>query len=248
MTGVQTCALPISTGFDWLDLLAWRHLLAALLLWAVLLAIPAARKALRGLTLRRAATGVLIGALFTANASTSTRAPSASPLAPNALRAGHGFAATDVTRVDAEVGYGNARNLCYESPRNEMEARFSLQYCVAVALADHDALAQHEDVATCAVRLRPPRDEYRLGVVRDHARHELHVGFVDRADRGRGRLRRFTRSDWFPSVILLLVIALLGAYTYSVNQRVLTEFNIGSALTLLAALAFISFEIGRAHV
>lgn len=58
------------TGFDWLDLLAWRHLLAALLLWLGLLAIPAGRRALRGLTLRRAIVGILIGALFTANAST----------------------------------------------------------------------------------------------------------------------------------------------------------------------------------
>ena len=51
-----------------------------------------------------------------------------------ALRAEHGFETGDVVRVDAEVGYGNARNLCYSSPRNEMEARFSLNYCVAVAL------------------------------------------------------------------------------------------------------------------
>jgi ribose transport system ATP-binding protein len=54
------------------------------------------------------------------------------------------------------------------------------------------------------------------------------------------RLRHFVRNDWFPSVVLVLIILLLGAYTYSVSPRVLSAFNIGSALTLLAALAFIS--------
>ena len=54
------------------------------------------------------------------------------------------------------------------------------------------------------------------------------------------RLQHLAGDDAFPSVILLGIIAVLGAYTYSVNARVLSEFNIGSALTLLAALAFIS--------
>ena len=58
------------TGFDWLDLLAWRHLLAATGLWALLLALPTGRRALRGLTRRRATIGILVGALFTLNAST----------------------------------------------------------------------------------------------------------------------------------------------------------------------------------
>jgi ribose transport system ATP-binding protein len=54
------------------------------------------------------------------------------------------------------------------------------------------------------------------------------------------RLRRFSRDDAFPSLILLAIIAVLGTYTFSVNTRVLSEFNIGSALTLLAALGLIS--------
>jgi drug/metabolite transporter (DMT)-like permease len=58
------------TGFDWLDLLAWRHFLAALILGAVVLALPAGRAALRSLSLRRALTALAIGALFVANAST----------------------------------------------------------------------------------------------------------------------------------------------------------------------------------
>jgi ribose transport system ATP-binding protein len=54
------------------------------------------------------------------------------------------------------------------------------------------------------------------------------------------RLRRFARNDWFPSAILLVVMLVLGVYTYSVSPKVLSPFNIGSALTLLAALAFMS--------
>ena len=55
------------------------------------------------------------------------------------------------------------------------------------------------------------------------------------------RLRRFVRHDWFPTAVLTAVMVVLGAYTYSVSQRVLSPFNISSALTLLAALAFMSF-------
>ena len=58
------------TGFDWLDLLAWRHFLAALILSLFVLALPAGRAALRSLSLRRGLTALAIGALFVANAST----------------------------------------------------------------------------------------------------------------------------------------------------------------------------------
>jgi len=54
------------------------------------------------------------------------------------------------------------------------------------------------------------------------------------------RLRRFVRNDWFPSVVLIAAMIVLGAYTYTVNEKVLSAFNVGSALTLLAALAFMS--------
>lgn len=55
------------------------------------------------------------------------------------------------------------------------------------------------------------------------------------------RLRRFARGDLAPSLVLLAVILILGAYTSSVNDRLLSAFNIGSALTLLAALALIAY-------
>lgn len=51
------------------------------------------------------------------------------------LHARHGFRASDVARVDTVVAHGNARNLCYDDPQQEMEARFSMNYCVALALA-----------------------------------------------------------------------------------------------------------------
>lgn len=50
------------------------------------------------------------------------------------LQAEHGFAADEVERVDTLVGSINVRNLMYGTPRNEMEARFSMPYCVAAAL------------------------------------------------------------------------------------------------------------------
>jgi 2-methylcitrate dehydratase PrpD len=50
------------------------------------------------------------------------------------LRAEHEFAADDVVAVETRVGIANARNLAYPEPVNEMQARFSMQYCVALAL------------------------------------------------------------------------------------------------------------------
>jgi 2-methylcitrate dehydratase PrpD len=45
-----------------------------------------------------------------------------------------GFTAEDVVSIDTWVGFGNARNLMYNAPVTEFEARFSMHYCVAVAL------------------------------------------------------------------------------------------------------------------
>ncbi|MEF2071200.1 MmgE/PrpD family protein [Consotaella aegiceratis] len=50
------------------------------------------------------------------------------------LRREHGFSAEDVASIALRVGIANARNLAYPDPQNEMEARFSMQYCVARAL------------------------------------------------------------------------------------------------------------------
>jgi 2-methylcitrate dehydratase PrpD len=50
------------------------------------------------------------------------------------LRHAGGFAAEEVERVALRVGIANARNLAYPDPQDEMEARFSMQYCIARAL------------------------------------------------------------------------------------------------------------------
>jgi 2-methylcitrate dehydratase PrpD len=46
----------------------------------------------------------------------------------------HGFGAEDVKAVDTLVGIANYRNLAYPIPADQMQARFSMQYCVARAL------------------------------------------------------------------------------------------------------------------
>jgi ribose transport system ATP-binding protein len=55
------------------------------------------------------------------------------------------------------------------------------------------------------------------------------------------RVRRFAKGDYAPSLILAAVIVLLALYTWSDNDRFLAAFNLTSLMTLLAALAFISF-------
>ena len=50
------------------------------------------------------------------------------------LKAQHGFAAREVAAVETLVGLVNQRNLAYPNPEDEMQARFSMQYCVALAL------------------------------------------------------------------------------------------------------------------
>ena len=52
-----------------------------------------------------------------------------------ALMAEHGFTAGDVEAVDIRVRRGHVQNLRYSAPETEFEARFSMQYCVAVALS-----------------------------------------------------------------------------------------------------------------
>lgn len=46
----------------------------------------------------------------------------------------HGFTADDVESIETLVGIANYRNLTYPQPVDEMQARFSMQYCVVRAL------------------------------------------------------------------------------------------------------------------
>ncbi|AWI85790.1 2-methylcitrate dehydratase [Alloyangia pacifica] len=79
-----------------------------------------------------------------------------------ALRAEHGFAAEEVEKVVLTVGRANYRNLAYRDPVTQMEARFSMQYCVALALTQ-DLLSLSdfslEAVARPHVRALFPRIE-----------------------------------------------------------------------------------------
>lgn len=72
-----------------------------------------------------------------------------------ALRHEHGFTADEVDSVVLTVGRANYRNLSYYNPVTPMEARFSMQYCVALALT--------QDILSLA-------DFTEKGVARPHLR------------------------------------------------------------------------------
>lgn len=59
-----------ASGLDWLALLAWRFLIAAVLVWAWALLVPANRAALRALSRRRAGALLGLGCFFVGNAGT----------------------------------------------------------------------------------------------------------------------------------------------------------------------------------
>ncbi|MGL4965236.1 MAG: MmgE/PrpD family protein [Inquilinus sp.] len=71
------------------------------------------------------------------------------------LKAAHGFAAAEVVAVETLVGIVNQRNLAYPDPTDEMQARFSMQYCVALALLK-DRL-ELSDFTAAAVAAGPVR-------------------------------------------------------------------------------------------
>jgi ribose transport system ATP-binding protein len=66
-------------------------------------------------------------------------------------------------------------------------------------------------------------------------------GALGRGVLGSARARQFLGGDYLPSLVLAAVIVLLAIYTQSSNSRFLAAFNVTSLLSLLAALAFISF-------
>lgn len=67
------------------------------------------------------------------------------------LKAEHGFRAEDVAGMEVVVAIAHARNLAFPSPRDEMEARFSMNYCLAVALL-HDRLTLGDFTPAAVVR------------------------------------------------------------------------------------------------
>jgi len=76
------------------------------------------------------------------------------------LRRTYGLDATRITGVEGMISKMAADNLMYESPKDPMEARFSLHYCLASALVDGglgpDAFTQ-EAIHRSAVRKLLPR-------------------------------------------------------------------------------------------
>lgn len=48
----------------------------------------------------------------------------------------HGFSIEDIARIDTKVGRSAVDNLAYPNPSDEMQARFSMQYCLTVALSN----------------------------------------------------------------------------------------------------------------
>ncbi|TCV69332.1 MmgE/PrpD family protein [Neorhizobium sp. S3-V5DH] len=49
------------------------------------------------------------------------------------LKQEHQLLASDIARIETKVGISAARNLAYPDPADEMQARFSMQYCLATA-------------------------------------------------------------------------------------------------------------------
>jgi 2-methylcitrate dehydratase PrpD len=76
------------------------------------------------------------------------------------LREEHKFEAKDVAAVRTFIGYGNSRNLMYDNPVTELQARFSMQYCVAVGLR-YGAVGLR-DFTPSAVRREEVRELFKL--------------------------------------------------------------------------------------
>ena len=71
------------------------------------------------------------------------------------LRREHGFTADQVDSVHTVVGSSNKRNLSYDDPQNDREAKFSMQYCLALGLVqDHLRIADFAPEAVSRPELR----------------------------------------------------------------------------------------------
>ena len=71
------------------------------------------------------------------------------------LRREHGFTADQVDSVHTVVGSSNKRNLSYDDPQNDREAKFSMQYCLALGLVqDHLRIADFAPEAVYRPELR----------------------------------------------------------------------------------------------
>lgn len=71
------------------------------------------------------------------------------------LQKEHGFSLDDVQRIETKVGRSAVDNLSYPEPTDEMQARFSMQYCLAAAL--HRGRLSLEDFTPEAITRRDIR-------------------------------------------------------------------------------------------
>lgn len=71
------------------------------------------------------------------------------------LRREHGFTADEVDSIHTVVGSSNKRNLSYDDPQNDREAKFSMQYCLALGMVqDHLRIADFAPDAVFRPELR----------------------------------------------------------------------------------------------
>ncbi|HEY0208977.1 MmgE/PrpD family protein [Acerihabitans sp.] len=91
------------------------------------------------------------------------------------LRAAHGFADADVLAVETLVGIANQRNLAYIVPENEMQARFSMHYCVDTWLR-HGALGVLDFTPARVAQQTEPARLARVGMRAYSAQQEAEAG------------------------------------------------------------------------
>jgi len=61
-----------------------------------------------------------------------------------------------IVSAECHVGIANFRNLAYPEPRDEMEARFSMQYCLALALREKQLSLSDFTLPTVEILARDP--------------------------------------------------------------------------------------------
>lgn len=86
------------------------------------------------------------------------------------LQAKHGFRADEVAGVQTLVGWGNASSLLYPEPVQEMEARFSMQYCIAAAMTG--GRLQLSDFVLAAIERPEVRRLFPLITMATHPRDD----------------------------------------------------------------------------
>jgi 2-methylcitrate dehydratase PrpD len=81
------------------------------------------------------------------------------------MRREHGFKAADVERIDIEVDSITPTVLIYDRPSSGLEAKFSMPFCAAAAVADgHVGLETFEDAKLADPRIAALMDRVRMTV------------------------------------------------------------------------------------